>query len=179
MTARVSGCGWPPSPCSSAVAAGLTPVGPALYAAVLEVNSRGQYFAEWQPPDFTDGNGIALLVLVGVVVIRLRRRTVGALVDRAAPAAAGRRVGRSTPTAPSCVAAMMLVPLAAAALQEALRERPPVSRAGEVVACSAGAVACLAVLALLVPRTADEPPAATYPDWLSDLDDHAGRHRRC
>ena len=31
-----------------------------------------------------------------------------------------------------------------------------------------GAVACLAVLGLLVPRTADEPPAR--PDWYADLD---------
>jgi hypothetical protein len=31
---------------------------------------------------------------------------------------------------------------------------------------------CLAVLAVLVPRTADEPPGpSTYPDWLSALDE--------
>ena len=61
-------------PVLSIVVTGLTPVGPALYSAVLEVNSRGQYFAEWQPPDFKDADGIALLVLVGVVLVSLLRR---------------------------------------------------------------------------------------------------------
>ena len=51
---------------------------------------------------------------------------------------------------------MMLVPFAATALQEALRERPPVSRL-ERSSVFAGAVVCLAVLALIVP--ADGRPA--------------------
>ena len=54
-------------PVLSVAVTALTPVGPALYSAVLEVNSRGHYFAEWQPPDFRDADGIALLILVGVV----------------------------------------------------------------------------------------------------------------
>ena len=36
-------------PLTSGVAAALTPVGPALYPAVMLVGSRGKYFAEWQP----------------------------------------------------------------------------------------------------------------------------------
>ena len=65
------------------------------------------------------------------------------------------------------VAAMMLVPLVADALQSALPDRLPVRRP-EALSVLAGAAACLAVLAFLVPRTADRPP--DYPEFVSELD---------
>jgi hypothetical protein len=154
-------------PVLSAAVSALTPVGPALYSAVLQVNSRGQYFAEWQPPDFTDGNAVCVLLLFGVVLLQMARRaTVLSWTELLLFVLAGGWALYTNRTV--MVAAMMLVPLAAAALQQALRERPPVSRRewGSVVA---GAVACLAVLAVVVPRTADQPPP--YPDWLSTLDE--------
>ena len=40
-------------PVLSAVASLLTPVGPGLFSAVLQVNSRSEYFYEWAPADFT------------------------------------------------------------------------------------------------------------------------------
>jgi len=154
-------------PLLSAVASGLTPVGPALYGAVLEVNSRGQYFAEWQPPDFTDPNAIALLILVGVLVLRMARsRSPMSWTEVLLVMLAGGWALYTDRTV--MVAAMMLVPFAAAALQSGLRERLPVTRL-ETLSVLAGAVACLAVLAVLVPRTADEPPA--YPPWFSALDE--------
>jgi hypothetical protein len=155
-------------PLLSAVASGLTPVGPALYAAVLEVNSRGQYFAEWQPPNFVKTNTMALLILVAILVIRLARKgTAISWTELLLIMLAGGWALYTNRTV--MVAAVMLVPFAAAAIQSAMRERPTVSRL-ERSSVLAGAAGCLVVLAFLVPRTADEPPA-TYPDWLSTLDE--------
>ncbi len=153
-------------PVLSAVVTALTPVGPALYSAVLEVNSRGQYFSEWQPPDFTNPNGIALLILILVLVIRLSRKSVVVpWTELLLILLAGGWALYTDRTVH--VAAMMLVPLVAIALQAALAERLPVRRL-ELAGVIAGALACLVVLAILVPRTADRPPA--YPEWFSELD---------
>lgn len=56
-------------PVASFAAAGLTPVGPGLYEAVLAVGSRSSYFGEWAPTDFTSPTGavVAALILLTVV----------------------------------------------------------------------------------------------------------------
>src|SRR5688572_1065622 len=156
-------------PVSSAIAAALTPMGPRLYSAVLEVSSRSQYFAECQPPRFTNGNAIALLVLFAVVVIRLARKSsVLSWTELLLLLLAGGFAVYSNRTV--FVAAVMIVPFAAAAIQEVLGKRLPVSRLERASVLGAAGV-CLAVLAVLVPRTADQPPGPpTYPDWLSALD---------
>jgi hypothetical protein len=156
-------------PVLSVVVSALTPVGPKLFSAVLEVNSRGQYFAEWQPADFTKGNCIALLLLLGLVLLRWSRRKssfswteIGLVVLALGWALYTQRT--------VTVAAAMLVPFAAMATQDGLKVYYPRVRR-ETIAVVAGALACLAVLAVLVPRTADEPPPD--PDWyattLADL----------
>ena len=153
-------------PVLSIAVTALTPVGPALYSAVLEVNSRGQYFSEWQPPDFRDADSIALLVMVGAVLVSLlRQRTVVPWTHLFLVLLAG-GWGLYTDRTVS-VAAMMLVPLAAIALQGARSARLPL-RGAELLAVVAGAVTCLAVLAVLVPRTADDPPPR--PEWYSELE---------
>ena len=155
-------------PVLSLVVSGLTPVGPKLFTAVIEVNSRGHYFAEWQPPDFTEGNAICLLILMATVLIQLgRTETKYSWTELVLLLLAAGWAVYTNRTV--MVAAVMLVPFAAAAIQQALRERAPVSRR-ELSAVLAGATGCLVVLALLVPRTADSPPD-TYPEWLSTLDD--------
>ena len=141
-------------PALSAIAAALTPVGPRLYSAVLEVSSRSQYFAEWQPPRFTNGNAIALLVLFAVVIIRLARKpSVLSWTELLLLLLAGGFAVYSNRTV--FVAAVMIVPFAAAAIQEVLGKRPPVSRLERASVLAAAGV-CLAVLAVLVPRTADQ-----------------------
>ena len=157
-------------PVLSAIAAALTPVGPRLYSAVFEVSSRSQYFAEWQPPRFTNGNAIALLVLFAIVLVRLARKpSVMPWTETLILLLAGSWAVYSNRTV--FVAAVMIVPFAAAAIQGLLGERSPVSRL-ERASVLGGAAVCLAVLAVLVPRTADEPPGpSTYPDWLSALDE--------
>jgi hypothetical protein len=155
-------------PVLSLVVSALTPVGPRLFGAVLEVNSRGQYFAEWQPPDFTKANTVCLLVLLAVVVVRLARKVSAyTWTELLLLLLAGGWALYTNRTV--MVAAVMLVPFAAAALQEALRERPAVSRL-ERSSVLLSAATCVVVLALVVPRTADEPPD-DYPEWLTTLDE--------
>lgn len=58
---------------ASAVAAGLTPVGPGAYGAVLLVGSRATYFSEWAPPNFTRFPALALAALLLVTLaVRVR-----------------------------------------------------------------------------------------------------------
>ena len=84
-------------PALSVVVTALTPVGPALFSAVLEVNSRGQYFSEWHSPDFREPNGIALLVLIGVMLIRLGRKHTAMSWTELAADGSGRGLGALHP----------------------------------------------------------------------------------
>ncbi|MCW2793778.1 MAG: hypothetical protein JWO76_2876, partial [Nocardioides sp.] len=61
-------------PVLSAVAAALTPVGPALYPAVLGVASRREFFAEWAAPDYTTVPPLALALLAAVLLTLVLRR---------------------------------------------------------------------------------------------------------
>lgn len=140
---------------SCALAGALTPVGPALYPAVLTVAGRGRFFAEWAPPDFTSANGAALMLLATPALLVWLRR--GA--DWPTVLLLGLGLGLalySNRTMP--LAAVTLAPLTAAALQSLVTapRRPPGAR--EPVLALGVAATALVVLGLLVPRTADEPP---------------------
>jgi hypothetical protein len=153
-------------PVASAVAAALTPVGPALYPAVLLVGSRGQYFAEWQPADFTRPSSIALLILLGLLLgLMLRRRTASTWTEILLVGLAVAWAVYTTRTVG--VAAMMLVPLTASALGALTHAGRPQRR--ETVTVLIGAVACLVALAVAVPRTVDDAPKD--PSWSATLDD--------
>lgn len=153
-------------PVLSAAVAALTPVGPSLYSAVLLVNSRGKYFAEWGPPRFTEPECLAFLVLTAALVIRLLRRTRPStwteILLLMLAGGWGLYSGRTIP-----VGAMILVPLAASALREVFGRQ---ARAGstERVVVLGGAALCLTVLAFVVPTTAQESPLE--PSWAAELD---------
>jgi hypothetical protein len=152
-------------PVASAVAAALTPVGPALYPAVLLVGSRGQYFAEWQPADFTKPSSIALLLLLGIALARMmRRRTPSSWTEILLVGLAIAWAVYTTRTIG--VAAMMLVPLTASAVGGSRSDRPT---RGETLGVVLAAVACLVALAVAVPRTVDDAPKD--PSWSAALDD--------
>jgi hypothetical protein len=154
-------------PVGSAVAAALTPVGPALYPAVLMVGSRGKYFAEWQPANFLRLAGGALIVLAGIVLVRLLRR--GFTSSWTETLLFGLALGWALYTTRTvAIAAMMLVPIGARVLGNGTGKRQRVPR-GEMVAVLTGAAVCLVALAVAVPRTADNPPPD--PSWASTLDD--------
>lgn len=144
----------------SGLAALATPIGPRLLGAVLAVGDRREFFGEWGSPDYSDPRVWPLLGLLVVTVVGSLRRgrrdpvRLGLLVLAIGCAAWSNR------TVP--VAAALVVPLAAAALQPWLGARPGWTRAERRVVLG-GAGLALVVLAAVVPRTAAEPPSR--PAW--------------
>ena len=140
----------------------LTPVGPGLFPAVLQVNSRAKYFYEWGPPDFTEFYAVVLLGMLALAIgPRLRRGERVPWFDVALIGLAALWAVYSLRTVP--VAACMAAPLAAAALQPSLGAVPRVRRPERVLVLG-GYVVALAALAVAVPHTADQPRAT--PAWV-------------
>jgi hypothetical protein len=142
-------------PLLSLPAAALTPVGPGIYSAVLVVTGRRDSFSEWAAPSLVSVYGVALLLLLAApVVVRLRTRTPSSWTDTLLLGLAVALAVWSTRTLP--LAAVVAAPLAASALQQLLGSRTAPGRLERSVV-AAGAVVPLAVLALVVPHTADRP----------------------
>jgi hypothetical protein len=146
---------------ASAVAAALTPVGPALYGAIAAVGSRRSYFVEWQRLEWFSWEALGLAVLVIAVLVGWWRHrgvswTEVLLLGLAVALAVWSR--RTVP-----VAAAMLTPLAAGALQGLAGRRTPVDRR-ERVTVAVCVAAAVAVLAVAVPFTSAEPP--DQPGWF-------------
>jgi hypothetical protein len=149
-------------PALSAAVSLLTPAGPGLLPAVVRVSSRGRYFYEWGPPDFTEVYGVVLLGILALAVLpRLRRRERVPWFDLALVGLAVLWAVYSLRTVP--VSACLAAPLAAAALQPSLGARPHVRRPERVLVV-AGWAAALVGLALVVPHTADQPRET--PSWV-------------
>ncbi|WP_346387590.1 hypothetical protein [Nocardioides sp.] len=149
-------------PVLAAVAAALTPVGPGLYPAVLLVTSRAQYFSEWGPPDFTSPNGLALVLLIAVAAAHMFKRGANEWFDILMLLMVGGWAVYSSRTVP--VAAAMVAPFAARALQAAIGPMQPADVRERLLLWSGYSVALLS-LAVIVPHTADEPPA--QPAWVT------------
>jgi hypothetical protein len=145
---------------ASAVAAAVTPVGPALYGAVITVGARRSYFAEWLPPSWIDPQSLTFAALLAVTLVAMWRRGRNTWTETFLVALAGVFAAYADRTVP--VGAAMLAPLVAAPLQALLGPRPRVERV-ERWAVGGGAVAALVALALLVPHTSSQPP--TLPTW--------------
>jgi hypothetical protein len=151
-------------PVLSAAAALLTPAGPGLFPAVLRVGSRAKYFYEWDPPDYSKPWVATLVVVLALAVVpRLRRGERVPWFDLALLGLAMLWAIYSMRTVP--VAACLAAPLAAISVQPLLGARPPTRRPERLVVAG-GLVLALAALAVLVPRTADEP--LDTPSWLDD-----------
>lgn len=136
-------------PVLSAVAAGLTPVGPGVYRAVVRVSSISQYFEEWGPTTFTrPPMAVAALLMVLLLVVALRsgpmRWSTLALVMLA-----GAWILYSNRTVPVGVA--MLAPLLARELSSLTPTRGRSPR--ELTVVLAGFAVALALLAIATPRT--------------------------
>lgn len=149
-------------PLLSAVAAALTPVGPALYPAVLGVTARSTFFAEWAPPDYTTGPPLALAVLAAVLLAVTLRDGPASWSDTTLLLLALALAVYSSRTLP--LAATLLVPLTCRALQRVLPTRTAPAR-WETATVGGLAVGALVVLLALVPTTSDRPPA--QPGWLT------------
>jgi hypothetical protein len=148
-------------PVLSLVVAGLTPVGPRLYSAVLVVNSRNQYFGEWQPPDFRSTQSAVLLALLAVTVLMLAKAPSASWFDALLVLGALVCAVYSQRTVP--VAAAMLVPLAAAAADRALKDRRPPTRRESA---SVAGIAALAVVVLTVAVPNTSSGELTQPAWV-------------
>lgn len=148
-------------PLACLLAGGLTPVGPRLYGAVLLVDSRGKYFSEWGPPHFTQPQCLMLLVLLAAALVPMLRRGSNSSFDIVMLLVIGGWAVYSQRTVP--VAAALVMPFATASLQGLIGPARPADRRERLVALG-GAALSLAVLACVVPFTADKPP--TEPLWV-------------
>jgi len=154
-------------PVASAVAAALTPVGPTLYTAVLAVGSRSSFFVEWNPPDYTTSSVLTVGLLLALAATAMWKRGHNPWTEILLMVLAGGFAVYSLRTVP--VAAAMIVPLAAGPVQDHLARRTPVAR-GERLLVAAGSLLSLAVLALVVPHTANDLP--DEPGWLDPALSH-------
>ena len=134
------------------------------------------------------GGELAEPVLRGVAAAGLHRRQRHRAAGPVRPSSSsGSRAGRRSSRGPSCSSCCWRAGSAVYTNRTVMRggrDARPLRRRGHpggaaraAARCLAwselsvlgAAVVCLAVLAILVPRTADQPPGPpTYPDWLSD-----------
>lgn len=153
-------------PVLSALAALLTPIGTGAYAALFSVGSRGQYFLEWNTPNLLAGTTLGVTVLLAVVVVSGLRGERASWFDTALVLLAAAFAVWSQRTVP--MAAIMLAPLAARAVQNLLPAPSPVRRteAGAVL----GLVALvLAVLAVQLPGREERAVPAWVDSTLAEL----------
>lgn len=148
----------------SALVALLTPVGPRLFSAVLLVTTRGSYFEEWAPPDFTTPYGAALAALVALTLITLVRGQSASWLSLMILLLAGGWAIYSTRTLP--VAAATLTPLLAQQLQLHLPARDRVTR-GEIQAVALTSMLGLALMTVLL-ATRSGGDYEVVPPWVDD-----------
>lgn len=147
-----------------AAAAAVTPVGPSLYRAVVQVGDRTTYFAEWQPPDWVSWGSAGFAVLLAATLVGLWFREHTSWTETLLIALAGVFAAYSVRTVP--LGAAMLAPLAAAPLQELVSRRTPVPRPArrhELWGVLGASALALVVLGVAVPHTSDRPMAE--PAW--------------
>ncbi len=152
-------------PVLSLVLAGVTPVGPRLYGAVLLVGGRGKFHGEWAATDFRahDAAAAAILIVVTLLVwIRGGKQERPGWLPVLILLLAAAWTAYAVRTVP--VGAVMVVPLVAAALQTLVGSSRPAPRRERRVLVGV-AVAVVAVLTAVVPFTAERP--ATVPSWLN------------
>ncbi len=148
-------------PAASLVVAALTPVGPAIYPAVLLVGSRAHYFSEWAPPNFTTPFPLVVAALVAATLALRLRRNQGTLAVDALFFLTCACTLYSERTIP--VAAAVIAPLLARELGAILPAWNPASRSERTVVW-AGAVAAATALAAVVSLGPGVNPAV--PTWL-------------
>jgi hypothetical protein len=151
-------------PVLSLVAAALTPIGPKLYGAVLLVGSRAKFHDEWRPTSF---HSIPAAVVAAIIVVTLlvwlrRDARAPGLVPLLLLLLTAAFCAYSVRTVP--VAAVISVPLVAAALQSLVGRGLLGPRRERTVVMALG-VGALVVLTALVPITADR--AAAVPSWVN------------
>jgi hypothetical protein len=163
---------------ASTVAAALTPNGPALLLAPLQVREYARFVAEWQPPGLMNPFFACAYILVGVVAVGWsQRRTAVSKIDVALVLGAtflGLAYVRTVP-----ILIIAIAPLAAAALQQLTTETPPapVRRTRDLQLISGGILTAFAVVAIVwIPQV---PPIQRHAPWKASaaVDALPGRAR--
>lgn len=147
-------------PLASAIVPALGPLGASVFSSLVAVGSRSEYFAEWGSPTFRAPSELVVVLLIGVpIVVGLKRRHLTwtetfLLVFAAMLALYSIRTGT--------VAAIVVTPLFAQAIQEFVPANSPISR-GEWLALVAPALACCVALAA---TSAALARGQVVPGWL-------------
>lgn len=143
-----------------------TPLGSGVYGSVVAVGSRAQYFAEWEPTDFTEPYAIVLLAMFAVVLlVAIKRRQPSWSQTLVIGLAAALSVSSARMTT---IAALMLAPLVAEALQEFVPTAPRILRRETLALAALFAV----FAAILVPVVQHRSEREIAPAWLdARLDD--------
>jgi len=149
-------------PLLSALVVVATPLGLGIYDSVFAVGSRAEYFAEWDPTDFTEPYAIALLAMFAVVLLVAIKRRPPSWPQLMIIGLAGAL--SVTSSRMTTLAALMLAPLVAEAFQELVPQAPRMQRR-EALALAAAFALCAAVLAPVVDARSDEKIA---PSWLDE-----------
>ncbi|GAA2018682.1 hypothetical protein GCM10009740_03250 [Terrabacter terrae] len=149
-------------PALSVAAAAVTPVGPRLFTSPLQVGGVTAYISEWQRPRLADPAVLAalsLVLVVGLYLLRRRRADWIAILLALAAAAFTLTWARTVG-----LGAIIAAPLAAAALQELIRQ--PVTSAPQRERSAAGVAALLSLLLVVVAAPAVAGSPALGPNAL-------------
>ena len=141
-------------PALSFVAALATPVGPRLVLSQFAVSARSSMIVEWGATSFRTVPAIAAAMLVALLVVLWARRGCASWTAVLLLLLAGGWILFVSRTVP--LGAIVLAPFLAKALHHAWPSSGPLERTGRLERCVlwGGVAACLAGLALVVPRTA-------------------------
>lgn len=159
-------------PVLSAIVAALTPVGTEIYESLLTAGGRAEYFSEWGPTDFHTLPAATLGVMVLAVVAAWMRSAsvrwpmVMLLVVGVVWAVYSMR---TTP-----VAALVVTPLLASALQPLVPDRP-VFGAYERAAVVGSVVAGCLLMSISIPGTEER---GALPGWVDERLDRAPQSTR-
>lgn len=143
-------------PAFSVLAAALTPVGPSLLLAPVEVGGVGRFISEWQAPSFRHlgpAAGVLLIMLVVITWSRLTQRTPWTHILLLAMATGWVLLAVRT----VALGAIIAAPLTASALQHWTGRHKDRGTAAERLVVIGTAVAAVGVVALLVPVTSSDP----------------------
>lgn len=150
-------------PVASLLVAAVTPAGPGLLLSPFAVGGITQYITEWATPSIHDLSPAATAVMIATVALvwaRGRQASWTHLILLLVAAGWALLSARTV-----TLGAAMTAPLLAAALQSLLPEHPPAVGRRELAALGAGVVACLVVVAILLPGSTGTP--ANVPNALN------------
>ncbi|MEW1954417.1 hypothetical protein [Terrabacter sp. NPDC080008] len=142
-------------PALSVAVAGVTPVGPRLFTSPFQVGGVTAYISEWQRPGLTDPAVLAalgLVVVVGVDLVRRRRANWTTMLLAVFAVALSLTWARTVG-----LGAVIAAPVAAAALQNLLRQPVVTTLRRERVAVAVAGLLSVVAVGVAAPAVASTP----------------------